>query len=163
MLLFNFGIILLAFLQIAVQRTNDGVKRPDLDITPGHVATVDTRKVCQPGYAESMRHVTKSMEDQVLTKYHMKRKSGVCCEIDHLVSLELGGSNEISNLWPQPYSPRPGAHEKDVLENKLHQLVCSGKLRLTEAQRSIATDWYASYQKYVQERSHRVIEPGPKR
>jgi hypothetical protein len=69
----------------------------------------------------------------------------VCCEVDHLISLELGGSNDIKNLWPEPYLPRPGARQKDVLENWLHKQVCSGKMPLSDAQRMIATDWYAPY------------------
>ncbi len=70
-------------------------------------------------------------------------------EIDHLVSLELGGSNDITNLWPEAYSQAMGAHEKDALENKLHKLVCSGQITVEDAQHSIATDWVAAYRKYV--------------
>ena len=66
-------------------------------------------------------------------------------EVDHLVSLELGGSNDQKNLWPEPYDPRPGAHEKDLAENHLHRAVCSGEMTLSEAQRAIASDWIAVY------------------
>ena len=48
-------------------------------------------------------------------------------EVDHLISLELGGSNAIRNLWPEPYAGRWGARTKDVLENRLHDLVCEGQ------------------------------------
>lgn len=71
-------------------------------------------------------------------------------EIDHLVSLELGGSNSIRNLWPQSYVTEPqNAHVKDTLENALHELVCSGKLSLEEAQKAIATNWIQAYGQYV--------------
>jgi hypothetical protein len=61
-------------------------------------------------------------------------------EIDHLVSLELGGSSSIRNLWPQSYVTEPqNAHVKDKLENVLHEPACSGKLSLEEAQKAIAT------------------------
>jgi hypothetical protein len=74
------------------------------------------------------------------------------CEVDHLIPLELGGSNALSNLWPEPfgcadrqrcsvYDPRPGAGEKDQLENELHRLVCSGSLKLADAQRCVASNW----------------------
>jgi hypothetical protein len=66
--------------------------------------------------------------------------------VDHLISLELGGSNDIKNLWPQPYYPRPGAHEKDVLENWLHRQVCVGNITIERAQQAIAQDWYTAYQ-----------------
>ena len=54
-------------------------------------------------------------------------------EVDHLVSLEVGGSNAVTNLWPEPYAGRWGARTKDVLENRLHDLVCSGQLSLPDS------------------------------
>jgi hypothetical protein len=73
------------------------------------------------------------------------------CEIDHLISLELGGSNDIGNLWPQPYFNDCNAHQKDLLENKLHELVCDAddSIPLAEAQLAISTDWISAYTKYV--------------
>jgi len=38
-------------------------------------------------------------------------------EVDHLISLELGGSNAIANLWPEAALPKPGFHQKDAVEN----------------------------------------------
>jgi hypothetical protein len=70
-------------------------------------------------------------------------------EVDHLVSLELGGSNAITNLWPEPYAGRWGARTKDVLENRLHDLVCAGTLTLTYAQRIEARNWVKAYRRYV--------------
>jgi hypothetical protein len=66
-------------------------------------------------------------------------------EIDHLISLELGGSNAIANLWPEAALPKPGLHQKDALENRLRGLVCSGDMPLAKAQRLIATNWLAAY------------------
>ena len=66
-------------------------------------------------------------------------------EVDHLVSLQLGGSNDIANLWPEAASPTPGFHQKDQVENSLHDQVCSGAMPLTEAQNEIATNWLAVY------------------
>jgi hypothetical protein len=67
--------------------------------------------------------------------------------VDHLIRRELGGADTIENLWPQPYTQHPGAHEKDWLENRLHTDVCSGMMTLDEAQRGIKNDWYAAYLK----------------
>jgi hypothetical protein len=56
-------------------------------------------------------------------------------EEDHLISLDLGGNpTDPRNLWPQPYKPKPGAREKDVVDRYLHARVCSGKMTLTDAQ-----------------------------
>ena len=70
-------------------------------------------------------------------------------EVDHLISLEIGGSNDIRNLWPEPYAGRWGARTKDVLENRLHDLVCSGRLSPAPAQQQEARDWVAAYRRYV--------------
>ncbi len=69
--------------------------------------------------------------------------------MDHLIPLAIGGSNDILNLWPEPATPVPGFHQKDVLEVKLHALVCSGKLDVRKAQSQVATDWPAAYHQYV--------------
>lgn len=71
-------------------------------------------------------------------------------EEDHLISLELGGAPAAeANLWPEPYTAAEGARVKDQVENKLHNLICSGAVSLTAAQDAIATDWWAAYQTYV--------------
>ena len=47
-------------------------------------------------------------------------------EEDHLISLELGDAPSAeANLWPEPYKAPEGARVKDVVENKLHSLVCT--------------------------------------
>ena len=70
--------------------------------------------------------------------------------VTRLISLELGGSNSIKNLWPESYRTTPwNARVKDRLEDKLHELVCSGQLDLQTAQRAIASNWIEAYKKYV--------------
>src|SRR5213075_1667034 len=70
-------------------------------------------------------------------------------EEDHLIPLELGGSpSSENNLWPEPYATGTGARTKDLVENKLHDLVCSGVLSLRKAQHAIATNWWRAYQRY---------------
>ena len=67
---------------------------------------------------------------------------------ERTLSLELGGSNEQTNLWPEPYQGTDwNAHVKDQLENFLHAHVCSGDIALDQAQKEIAKDWIASYKK----------------
>lgn len=75
------------------------------------------------------------------------------CEIDHLISLELGGKNDIKNLWPQPYCDKNakgclGAREKDEAENYLHKQICNGKITLIEAQKAIIKDWVKVYKEW---------------
>jgi hypothetical protein len=44
---------------------------------------------------------------------------------------------------------------KDDLENRLHRMVCSGQLELATAERAIAANWTAAYEKYF--RSDRPV------
>lgn len=120
---------------------HDAVLLPDPVFTLGLVRTTDKNVVCT-GTTKTLR---KPGIQKVYALYGAKKQKGVCCEIDHLISLELGGDNGLANEWPQPYLPTPGAHEKDKVENWLHAQVCTGKMDLIEAQREIATDWYAVY------------------
>jgi hypothetical protein len=69
--------------------------------------------------------------------------------VDYLITPALGGSEDIRNLWPQSYSATIwNARVKDALEDRLHDLVCSGDLDLATAQQEISTDWIAAYKKY---------------
>ena len=44
---------------------------------------------------------------------------GKTCEIDHLISSELGGADDVQNLWPEAYGTSPwNAHLKDKLEKR---------------------------------------------
>ncbi len=120
---------------------------PDPACTPGAILADATKdKICVAGYAGETRNVPQSEKDQVYAEYGIRTHSPGEYEVDHLISLELGGSNDIANLWPEPAEPRPGFHEKDKVENYLHQQVCSGALTLQNAQYLIANDWMAVYQ-----------------
>ena len=102
------------------------------------------------------RKVPSSVKRKAYAAYGRQNHKGVCtgkegCEIDHLISLEIGGANTIANLWPQPYSGDWNAHIKDKLENLLHKKVCAGEITLEEAQKEISTNWIEAYKKYIGE------------
>ena len=119
---------------------------PDSACTPGDIfPNVTAAQVCQPGYASSVRNVPTSEKNQAYAEYGIASHSPGQYEVDHLVSLELGGSNDISNLWPEAAYPTPGFHQKDSVENKLHDEVCAGTISLSQAQQQIATNWLAVY------------------
>lgn len=119
---------------------------PDPTLTPGDVLTTDSNVVCRSGYAKTVRNVTSTEKRQVYSEYGVKYPEPAgSYEVDHFISLELGGSNDIKNLWPEPASPIPGFHEKDKVENYLHDQVCNHGMSLVEAQREIVGDWYGVY------------------
>src|SRR5262249_51741302 len=69
-------------------------------------------------------------------------------EIDHIVPIGLGGSNDPANLYPQGTSnASPVFRVKNTLENRLRALVCGGQLKLAPTQRAIARDWTKLYKK----------------
>jgi hypothetical protein len=125
---------------------------PDRQCSPGAVYTGLTRAVlCSPTFRTgTIRNVPESEKHQVEVEYGMAPKSyGRTIEIDHIVSLELGGSNDIANLFPEPGAGAFSYHVKDKLENRLHDMVCSGAISLSAAQRKIASDWISLYESVI--------------
>jgi hypothetical protein len=121
--------------------------RPDRRCSPGAIySKLTTQVLCGVGFhTSSIRNVPDSEKHQVEIEYGLAPKGyGSTLEIDHIVSLELGGSNDIANLYPEK---APGFHAKDKLENKLHDLVCSGSMSLRAAQRGIASNWMTLYKR----------------
>src|SRR5438132_2685589 len=117
-------------------------------LTPGVALSVTRAQICISGYASGARDVSDAEKAAVYARYDVAWVP-YAHEVDHLISLELGGSNAIRNLWPEPYAGVWGARTKDVLENRLHDLVCEGRLTLTSAHRQEASDWVAAYRRYV--------------
>ena len=131
-------------------RTSGCVRGPEPDrrCSPGAYSSGLTASVlCAPGFrTSSIRNVPESEKHAVETEYGMVPTSyGRTIEIDHIVSLELGGANDIANLFPEPGSGTANYHVKDRLENRVHDIVCGGGMTLRSAQRGIASDWEALY------------------
>jgi hypothetical protein len=122
---------------------------PDPGMTPGDTLDVTPQDFCVSGYSSKVRDVPDSVKIQAYQEYGITSHQPGAYEVDHLISLELGGSNSIRNLWPQSYTGTWNAHMKDDLENKLHDLICSGSLDMKTAQQAIATNWIAAYEKYA--------------
>src|SRR5947208_7854804 len=118
---------------------------PDRACSPGAYDTGRTAPViCASSFRTSdVRSVPDSLKHEVEVEYGLEPKRYAnTLEIDHIISLELGGANDIANLYPEL---APGYHAKDGLENTLHKLVCSGKMTLHTAQRRIAANWITFY------------------
>jgi hypothetical protein len=126
---------------------------PDSKLTPGASRVVDVNTLCTTS-TKLVRNVPEAEKKQVYKNYNMTGDDRSSCkegyEIDHLISLELGGSNDIANLWPQDYCGTNNAHMKDKLENQLHKEICEGKMTIKQAQDCISTDWISCYQKVMQ-------------
>lgn len=136
---------------------------PDSHLTPGVALTnVTVEQICQPGYAKSVRDVPESEKRQVFIEYFgsVPAQPGNY-EIDHLISLELGGSNDIRNLWPQSYQTQPwNSHVKDKLEDRMAALVraelqkhgpSAAETLLRQYQQEISKNWIAAYRQIFNE------------
>ncbi len=120
----------------------------DKACTPGAVfSDVTVSQICTSGYSASVRNVSTADKDKVYAAYGIRSHVAGQYEVDHLISLQLGGSNDLANLWPEIADPRPGFHEKDAVENYLHSQLCSGKMTLKQVQEQISTDWRKVYQR----------------
>ena len=142
---------------------------PDPRCTPGSidpdVTQADIRStICKKGWTATVRPPEAQTER---FKYdvaypHYGTPAGERTELDHLVPLELGGSNDATNLWPEyPPSPNP----KDKVEDALNHAVCDGRVSLARAQAAIASDWITAEKRLdVLVRNHRrahavILEP----
>jgi hypothetical protein len=100
-------------------------------------------------YASTFR--TGPIRNAVEIEYGLvPRVYGSTMEVDHIVSLELGVSNDIANLYPEKATLPANAPDfpvKDKLENKLHGLVCDGTMTLRGVQWQIAANSQALYMK----------------
>ncbi len=122
---------------------------PDRNLTPGVARTVTVGDVCSTAHEEVVREVPPSLRQEIFQEYGLHAPRATDYEIDYLIAPGLGGTEDIHNLWPQPYTSRAwNARVKDALEEHLHELVCAGTVDLPTAQRDIATDWIAAYKKY---------------
>lgn len=133
---------------------------PDPKLTPGATNPAVTQAtikqtICKPGYTSTVRNVTEAEKKQVMQRYGLPLTDLHLLEIDHWESLEIGGSNDITNLWPQYYtgpSGYLGARQKDVIETSLHRQVCAGTITLLQAQQEIHS-WTTLYLELKLQRS----------
>ena len=142
------GIVLALASSGLAQRGNNPPILPDPRMTPGSALDVTAQDICVPGYTKKVRNVPQAVKEQAYKNYGILHHGKGEFEVDHLISLELGGSNSIKNLWPESYLTEPwNAHVKDALENELHKRICNGTMDMKAAQGCIAKDWISCYKK----------------
>jgi hypothetical protein len=150
-LLIAFGVLIGVELNMRRRARPDYVAlaTPRFSLTPGAIRIVTRDEVCPADAAHSARAVPAVLRQKVFEEYGMSQAKADAFEVDYLITPELGGAEDIRNLWPQPYEATLwNAHVKDALEDRLHEMVCSGEIDLATAQHDIATDWISAYKKY---------------
>ena len=140
----------------AVKEPN-GVTLPDPKSTPGAAyADVTATEICDLHYVLGVRQPRFNDKVEAFANYGVSIHDREFFQVDHLIPISLGGSNDLKNLWPQPYAGSRGADAKDRLERQLRGLVCSHKLSLKAAQQAIAKNWWTAYERYM----GLAIDPG---
>lgn len=119
------------------------------DLTPGqYYSGINLQELCATTGGNTISDIPLAEAKQAFAEYKIPYPQGddlMAWAIDHVVPLSLGGTNDITNLWPMKI---PKSTEKDTLEARMHDLVCAGSLDLVAAQQAIGYDWEGQYLKY---------------
>src|ERR1700730_15090688 len=115
---------------------------PDPKLTPGDTFDVTAQDVCTPGYARKVRNVPVEMKRQVYREYGITSQGPGDYEIDHLISLELGGSNSIKNLWPESHRTSPW----------------NAQVKLKTGLKTSFTNWFAAGNSTSRQRNRRSLQ-----
>ena len=142
--------------------------RADPAINPAVTQETIGETICAPGYAAKVRppwYILARFKFKLLTQRGESWRDARKYQLDHIISLCLGGApRDLSNLQLQTWEE---AKEKDHVKIQACRCVSNGMVTLAEAQRDLATDWRAAFQKYerCQMRGHlgartSTFEPG---
>jgi len=107
-------------------------------VTPGALCTTADRYFDGRRYPEQVphcrRHVSSSMKSAVFRAYGLAPAVRYLYVIDHLIPLDIGGSNARANLWPQLATE---AAAKDREEERLYRALAAGKIMQAAAVESM--------------------------
>lgn len=150
---FIFFLIFVSLISKAV-----GADLPNMQLTPGLINESINQQniqstVCLKGFTKTIRppaSYTNKLKKIQIIEYGYDNKNPKDYEEDHLIPLSIGGHPTDSlNLWPQPRASEWSAQKKDILELKIHKLLCIGGISLHEARKIFTENWISGYKKYV--------------
>jgi hypothetical protein len=129
---------------------------PDKSCTPGAYTKLTPAQVCKPNVRP---HLSSADRRWIVTSYGVPSWSGDDGELDHLVSLDLGGKTNRDNIWTQREvdidDDGDKDNPKDRLEQYAHDRLCIGRiprqprtLRVSTAVRWFLGDWRARWRFY---------------
>jgi hypothetical protein len=110
--------------------------KPDPTMTPGQLCQFATRL----RYPEHIKYCDRDVDPQTKWQvikayvakfgYNINSSNRMSFKIDHYIPLCMGGSNDVSNLWPQHMSVY---QQTDPLEPLMCEKMASGRLKQAEA------------------------------
>jgi hypothetical protein len=133
----------------------NGLPLPDPSCSPGAVnPTLTVAVLTAQGFTtDCLRDkATSASKKEITYKWYKLAKpahnsgQGMVCELDHIISLEIGGADTLENIWPQCGPSRAALNsrffkQKDAVENFLADEVAANRMALADVQRGIAEDW----------------------
>jgi hypothetical protein len=147
----------LPYPSLCVRPTGADPSLPVRACTPGSVRSDITQDnidqtICNPAWSTQTIRPPKDETDALKTAamhaYGVPPSQRAKTELDHDVPLWLGGSDDVTNFWPQvsdiPNANPPYRNTKDDIEGWLHDGVCQRKVTLAAAQWAIAINWHTA-------------------
>jgi hypothetical protein len=132
-----------------------GYPIPDPACTPGAanptvtldvLRSGDFKTPCERDTASSAHEKATTYDEYNIQHPANNRGQNQTCELDHLVSLEIGGADTLDNIWPRCGPDGVALSEryfkiKDSVENFLAAEVRAGDITLFCAPHGIASNW----------------------
>ncbi len=123
--------------------------KPNHALTPGSATPAALNELCGLSDFDLDPRVSPEKQRAVFRAYGLNERAARAYQVDYLINPQLGGNDDLENLWPEPYHATVwNARAKDALEARLHGMVCSGQVDLGAAQQELSSDWIAAYKKY---------------
>jgi hypothetical protein len=130
------------------------IPRPDPRWTPGLVGETSLAKVCaQPKHIHGLFNprnplIPLDQQNMVFSAYKIPPQRQNLYGLDMLIPMQLGGAIHPGNVWPMPPTHGVSFHQKEVLNQRMHTLVCHGEMPLAQAQHEMVSDWVGLWAKY---------------
>lgn len=144
----SIGTTFIATALIAALPAVTFAQRPNNITTPGAKSKANEAQVCAADFEAKAKPVAGWQRAEALSRYG-KRANDESIEVDHLIPVAIGGTNDPDNLWPIPDNKEYGVAAKRELDVKLRELVCNKTLPLKTAQDAVRKDWVKAYDEYV--------------
>lgn len=135
-----FLVLTLVFSALTAGANDRFPRGPVESMTPGSLCENSPIRRYPEGIVYCERDVDTQLKREIIKMYDRQfgysigQMNRMDFKIDHFIPLSIGGSNDISNLWPQHKS----VYEKtDELEFLLSQKIAAGRIKQIEAVRVI--------------------------
>jgi len=116
--------------------------------TPGATMKANNAQICAADFTSQAKPVAGWQRAEALERYGL-RPDNFTGDLDHLVPVSLGGSNDPDNLWPFHAQGDFTLDAKNALAAKLRDMVCAGKISLKDAQDAFKKDWTKAYRTHM--------------